>query len=393
MRIPVALLLCGAVHAAMCPVARATSAHQAALQPAVVTPPTLAEARRDMGIPSRGDVRGLRDTVGFASTPGQMARVWELSATPPAPELLGAPPLAPVAGAICPHDDYLYAGRVYRLVLPLVQAKTVILFGVFHKYRRFGAYDVMVFDSYRAWRAADGEVAVSPLREALLARLPAGDAVRDEAAHDSEHSIEALVTWLRHLRGDIEIVPVIVPVMNFERMQALSRDFGEALGAVMRERGLVLGRDVAVVISSDAVHYGADFAHTPFGDGGVGPYVSAGERDRALLTGPLAGAVTADKVRAFFAACVDPSDPSQYRLTWCGRFAIPLGVLVLFETARALGLPTPVGFPIAYSTSVGAPELPVRDIGLGTTAPANLYHFVGYPAVAFEIGTRGKHPS
>lgn len=368
--------------------AAVTAADQAALQPAVATPPTLAEARRDMGIPSRGDVRGLRDTVGFASSREQMARVWELSATPPVPELLGAPPLAPVAGAICPHDDYLFAGRVYRRVLPLVQAKTVILFGVFHKYRRFGAHDVMVFDSYRTWRAADGEVAVSPLREALLARLPLGDAVRDAAAHDSEHSLEALVTWLRHLRGDLEIVPVIVPAMGFERMQVLSRDFGQALGAVMRERGLALGRDVAVVISSDAVHYGVDFAHTPFGDGGVGPYVSACERDRALLTGPLAGEVTADKVRAFFASCVDPVDPGQYRLTWCGRFAIPLGVLALAETARTLGLPAPVGFPIAYSTSIGAPELPIRDIGMGATAPANLYHFVGYPALAFEVGAR-----
>lgn len=365
-----------------------SAASQAALQPAVATPPTLAEARRDMGIPSQGDVRGLRDTVGFASTPEQMARVWELSATAPAPELLGAPPVEPVAGTICPHDDYLYAGRVYRRVLPLVRAKTVILFGVFHKYRRFGAHDVMVFDSYRAWRAANGEVLVSPLREALLTRLPAGDAVRDNAAHDSEHSIEALVTWLRHLRADLEIVPVIVPAMNFERMQALSRDFGVALGAVMRERGLVLGRDVAVVISSDAIHYGADFGHTPFGDGGVGPYVSAGERDRALLTGPLAGAVTVDKVRAFFAACVDPADPSQYRLTWCGRFAIPLGVLALAETARAGGLAAPVGVPIAYSTSIGSPELPVRATGMGATAPANLYHFVGYPGLAFVLGAR-----
>ncbi|NCO69721.1 MAG: hypothetical protein GW878_04250, partial [Acidobacteria bacterium] len=43
-----------------------SAASQAALQPAVATPPTLAEARRDMGIPSQGDVRGLRDTVGFA---------------------------------------------------------------------------------------------------------------------------------------------------------------------------------------------------------------------------------------------------------------------------------------------------------------------------------------
>jgi hypothetical protein len=46
------------------------------------------------------------------------------------------------------------------------------------------------------------------------------------------------------------------------------------------------------------------------------------------------------------------------------------------------------GHPVAYSTSVGAPELPVRDLGLGETAPANLYHWVSYPAVAFSIDAR-----
>src|SRR5512136_1807198 len=138
---------------------------QAALQPTQIMPPTREEVRKTMGIPSEGDVRGQQDAVGFASKPEQMAKVWELSATPPAPEKLGEAPLPGVAGAICPHDDYLYAGRVYRQVLPLVTAKTVVLVGVFHKYRRFGAHDVLVFDSYKAWRTPDGDVPVAAIRE------------------------------------------------------------------------------------------------------------------------------------------------------------------------------------------------------------------------------------
>jgi hypothetical protein len=61
-------------------------------------------------------------------------------------------------------------------------------------------------------------------------------------------------------------------------------------------------------------------------------------------------------------------------------------MLLLERTNAALGLPTPVGHPIAYGTSVSFPELPVRDVGLGQTAQANLYHFVGYPAVVFTVG-------
>ena len=377
------LVLVVAIAAALLAPAIATA--QAALQAPQAAPPTLAEVRLAMGIPSAGDVRGQQDIVGFASTAAQMARTWELSAAAPLPESLGRAPSGLVAAVICPHDDYLYAGRAYRQVLPLLKAKTIVLVGVFHKYRAFAMHDVLVFDDYRAWRAPDGEIPISPLRDAMLARLPAGIAVQSAAAHDREHSLEALAYWLRHIRPDVEIVPIIVPAASFDRLQQLSQAAASALAAEMRESGLRLGTDVAIAISSDAVHYGADFSHTPYGDGGVAPYVNACSRDAELLTGPLAGTMTPAKTREFYAACVDPGEPNRYRLTWCGRFSIPLGLLLLQGTAAALGLDAPVGHPISYSTSVGQPELALRDTGMGATAPANLYHFVGFPAAAYTI--------
>jgi AmmeMemoRadiSam system protein B len=358
---------------------------QAALQPSG-TPPTLEEVRKGMAIPSHDETRGQLDAVGYASTAEQMAKVWELSATPPAPEKLGEPPSPGVAGAICPHDDYIYAGRVYRQVLPLVTAKTVILVGVFHRYRRFNSHDVLVFDSYHAWRAPDGDVPVAGIREEILGLLPKGDFVRDDAAHDSEHSLEALVFWLRHMRPDLQIVPILVPAMGFTRMEELAGHLSSVLGTVFTSHRWRLGRDVAIVISSDAVHYGADFSYTPYGEGGVDAYVKACDGDRSLLTGPLAGPVTTAKVEQFFTTCVNPDDPTQYRLTWCGRFSIPFGMLLLERVTAALGLPTPVGHPIAHGTSISSPELPLRDVGLGETAQSNLYHFVGYPAAAFTVG-------
>ena len=361
---------------------------QAALQPAQTTPPTLEEVRKGMAIPSKGDVRGQLDATGYASTPEQMAKVWEASATPPAPERLGDPVAPGVAGVICPHDDYVLAGRVYRQTLPLVTAKTVVLVGVFHRYRRFGAHDVLVFDTYRSWRAPDGEVPVSPLRGELLAQLPKRDFVQDAAAHDSEHSLEALVFWLEHMRGDVEIVPVIVPAMGFPRTQELAGALGAALAQSMKKHGWQLGKDVAVVISSDAVHYGADFKYTPYGEGGVDAYLKAWDRDRMLMRDALANQVTTAKAEQFFATCVNPEQPNEYRLTWCGRFSIPMGLLLLQRTTAALGLPSPVARPLCYAISVGVPELPLRDAGLAATAPANLYHFVGHPSVAITVGER-----
>jgi AmmeMemoRadiSam system protein B len=353
---------------------------QASLRPAGPRP-TLEETRRAMGIPSTGELRGQLDIVGYASKPEQMAQAWARAAEPPPPESFGARVQPGLVGAIAPHDDWVYAARVDRQLLPLLTAKTVVVVGVFHEHRRYGAHDQLVFDPYRAWRSPDGELAISSLRDELLAQLPPGDAVKDGPSHDSEHSVEALVFWLKHVRPDLEIVPVLVPAMSFARSTELAAHLGSALARTMKRRGLQLGRDLAILISSDGTHYGSDFQYTPFGAGGVEPFQKAVEADRALLRGPLAGTISAEKARAFAATTVDPERSDGYRRSWCGRFSVPFGLLLLGETARGLGLAAPVGVPLALGSSVDGPQVPIP--GLGPTAPSNLYHFVTHPAVAF----------
>jgi AmmeMemoRadiSam system protein B len=356
---------------------------QAMPYPAGDRAPTLEETRAKMGIASTDKLRGQQDAVGFASTAEQMKKAWDLSAEGPAPDRLGPAPAPGVLAIVAPHDDYLYAGRVYRQVVPLVTAKTVIVIGVFHSYRKYRVRDRILFDPYAEWRSPDGPVPVSDLREDLFAAMPSDEAFRYAAAHDAEHSVEALVYWLRHANPAVQIVPILAPAGKFEKIEAIAARLGDALAASMTKRGLKLGRDVAIVISADAVHYGPDFRHVPFGDGGVEAYRKAVARDRELLTGPFAGALSVEKARTLFGAFVDPAEPDTYRLSWCGRFSIPFGMLVLHQASKALGLGAPTGMPIAYATSVGAPELRVRDVGLGATAPASLYHFVGYPAAAW----------
>ena len=345
--------------------------------------PTLEEVRKEMGIASSDEVRGQRDRVGYASTPEGMARVWELSAQGPMPAPLGEPVPAGVAGVIGPHDDYIYTGRVYRQVFPLVTAKTVIVVGVFHRYRRFEARDQLVFDTYRAWRSPDGEIPVSDLREDLVAALPAGMAVKDAAAHDNEHSVEGIAYFLKHARTDVRIVPIIVPAASFERLSEMAHALGTALAGSMKTRGWTLGRDVAIVVSADGTHYGEDFKYTPYGPGGVDALLRTMARDRDLIRDTLGGELAEEKSRRFFATVVDPANPDQYRATWCGRFSITFGTLFLAETARQLGGPALKGYPLSLGVSVDTPELDVRGAGLGPTAPANLHHFVTHPAVAY----------
>ena len=344
--------------------------------------PSLAEARKEMGIASTDELRGQLDNVGYASKPEAMAKVWELAAQPPSPPSLGPLPSPGVIGLIGPHDDYVYAARVDRLIDPLVTAKTVILVGVFHRYKRFGAHDQVVFDNYRAWRAPDGEMAISPLRDELFAAMPKDEAVKDAAAHDAEHSIEAIAYMLKHARADVELVPIVIPAAPLARLSLMATHLGAALATAMKRRGWRLGRDVAIVISTDGTHYGSDFSYTPFGLGGVDAFGKAMAQDRALIHDTLEGPLAADKAQRFFAAVVNPDKPDEYRMPWCGRFSVPFGLLLLGDVAKRMGA-TVRGVPLTLGVSVDTPAL--KAPGIGATAPANLYHFVTQPGVAFVV--------
>ena len=349
-------------------------------------PPTLEQVRKEMGIPSTATERGQIDAVGFASTKSQMDAVWKASEALPAPDLCKAfPPPAvsseTVAGIISPHDDYVYAGRVYRAVTPHVKAPLVILVGVFHHYRQFQCRNVLVFEDYRTWRSPDGPIQVSPLRDEVLARLAPDDFIRNDAMHDSEHSVEAISYWLKRQNPRVEILPFLVPEMAPEQMKVLASRLAKAVTAATKERNLSLGRDYQVVISADAVHYGADFDYTPFGEGGVEAYSRAVAQDLDIMKGPLAGELKPDEV---FAALSDPEKPDKRRVTWCGRFSIPFGLAFMKDLAGASGQKLEAE-PAAYATSIGWPELNVGKGGPGRTAPSNLYHFVGYPGVVIKI--------
>ena len=211
-------------------------------------------------------------------------------------------------------------------------------------------------------------------------------AVKDAAAHDSEHSIEGIAYFLKHARPDVEIVPVIVPAASFERLSAMASSLAGALAGSMDKRGWKLGRDVAIVISTDGTHYGEDFKFTPYGPGGQKAFDQAVAADRKLMRDTLSGIIETEKSRAFYSTVVDPAHPDQYRVTWCGRFSVTLGALFLEEIARRLGMAKPVGAPLALGVSVEAPQLALRDAGMGPTAPASLYHFVTHPAIAYRSG-------
>jgi AmmeMemoRadiSam system protein B len=346
-----------------------------------------------VGIKPREGLRGQADTVGFVTRAEQMDSVLAQCRALAAPRRdalrgeHGWDDDTAFSAAVCPHDDYYYAGRLYALLLPHVRAKTVVLFGVFHKARVFECRDKLVFDAFTAWRGPYGPVAPSPLRDALIARLPAGDVVVDDAMHTVEHSVEAIVPWLQAGNREVEIVPVLVPHMGWETLDRLAGEFADALAALMKENGWELGRDVAVIASADAVHYGdAGWGGSVYADFGTDPkgYAQAVDRDRNLastLTGPL----RPDALRDFLYTCVDSTDVTRYTLTWCGRFSVPFGLNVARRVSEAMDGRTLEGTLLDYGTSLGEVSLDLDAVpGLGATAPNNLHHWVGYAAIGYR---------
>ena len=343
--------------------------------------------RARMAIPSdRLHLRGQRDGIGFARDATTMAAVWNAAAQPPHPASLGpdpGPEDRPIVGAIAPHDDYLYAGRVCRRALERIEAKIVLVIGVFHAYQRFELPEQLIFDPFWFWHTPDGPVAAADLRNDLIEQILRVAAI-DSSIHEYEHSIEAVVYWLKHAHPDVTIVPVLAPAGRLGALEFYARQLSGALVECMRSEGLEFGKDVAIVISADAIHYGADFNETRFGPGGKEAHDEAMAFDRRILTEFLAGEITPRRVEELYNTFVDPNDVHRYQWTWCGRFSIPFGLMVFGITASAFGM-RPIGWPLAYETSVSAPPLDVHMPPLGTTAPATFDHFVGYPAVSITF--------
>ncbi len=289
--------------------------------------------------------------------------------------------------AISPHDDYTYVGPLYPLVLEPVKAKTVILFGVAHKARNFGLENRMVFDSYPYWKTPYGRVKMTDLREQLISRLPANDYTVNDSMQAVEHSLEALLPFLQYYNHDVQFVPILVPYMRYGRMDTLAAHLSGAIAEVARENNLQWGRDFALVISTDAVHYGDEdwggSNYAPYGADSAG-YQMAVQHEHGIIDTCLNGPLDPAKIRQFSRYTVKDDNYKDYKWTWCGRYSVPMGLLTAYHLQQDLEAPPLEGVSPGYFNSIDHAAIPVKDLGMGTTAPARLHHWVGYAGEGYK---------
>jgi AmmeMemoRadiSam system protein B len=338
--------------------------------------------------------RSLADTVGFAHLVHQMdALMQRIDYDDPTrrERLLREQGASGDDGwrmAIAPHDDYAYVGSLYPLVMANIKAGTVIVFGVAHKARQLDLEDQLVFDSFTHWRGPYGDIAVSELRERIMSRLPEGSHRVSDEMHSIEHSVEAKLPFLQYYNRTVRFVPILVPSMSYARMNELALPLAAAIAAIMKDERMEWGKDIALVSSTDAVHYGdegwdgRDFAF--YGADAEG-YEKALLHEQRIISDCFEGDLQPDRIERFTRYTLDDHDHREYKWTWCGRYSVPFGLLVAWRLQQLRDARPLTGTMLGYATSIDHAPIKVDDLGgMGVTAQATLHHWVGYASVGFR---------
>lgn len=291
-----------------------------------------------------------------------------------------------VYGTICPHDDHLYAGPLYLESLSNIKAKNIILFGVAHKAKKWGIENKLIFEDFDGFKTPKGYLTINKdLRSYIMKNLKSEYFVLCRECQVEEHSIEGILPFLEYLNPDAKILPILVPYTNFEKMEEISSEFSFIILNWLKERNLVLAKDLQIIISSDAIHYGDQSwggkNYAPFGTS-CRALKKAIKRDIQISKKYLSGKIKEKNLKEFLYTLVEEENLKEYKIPWCGRFSITFGALFLKKLLGFFKMEI-LGVPIAYGTSVQIGQVLDDKNGLGTTAEANLHHWVGYLSLEF----------
>lgn len=321
------------------------------------------------------ELRPIKDNVGFCWDAQQMNRLINylksVEKSPPAP--------AHIVAAVSPHDDYLYAAKVYYPLYRVLRAKEVVIFGVTHGAVRpeiGDPHNIVIFDDFKYWQGPEHKIAVSPLREYIKSHLDTSYFIVSNKAHTLEHSIEALLPFVQYYNPEVQITPIMVTQMPFSRMDTISDQLSAIISDYIKQNHLIPGKDIAFLMSSDANHYGRDFNNIPFGEDAKA-HREATDQDRRIAHQDLDGILTPQKV--------DDLTAQLKNVVWCGRFSVPFGLLTT-EKIIAKSVDKQLdGRVLRYSDSYTEGVIPLKGTGMGTTAPSSYKHWCGWLSAAYYL--------
>lgn len=330
--------------------------------------------------------RPILDDIGYCWDTGQVSQLMDFLASASLQKETG--PLPPLIAGISPHDDYLYAGRIYYPLFKRINAGEVVIFGVTHSSvrKKLGdPQDKLIFDNYANWNGPYKTITISKLRRYLKEKLDKKLYITSNEAHRREHSIEAAIPFLQHVNRQIKITPIMVTGMNFETMDRVSRALASVIASYIKENNLKLGKDIFFLISADANHYGKDFDNIPYGEDERAHRLGT-QRDEKIARTFLSGEITPTKIKGLAGELWGKTYRDYKDTVWCGKYSIPLGMLTVIhlleqlEEGRRL-----TGEIFQYSDTYSGGVLPLTKVGLGITAPFSLKHWVGFFSAGYYL--------
>ena len=290
-----------------------------------------------------------------------------------------------VAG-ISPHDDYLYAGKIYYPLYKLIHTKEVLIFGVTHGTVRKAMNNpknVLILDEFDRWEGPYGDVEISPLRELIKQRLDSRYYIVSNKAQSIEHSIEGLIPFLQHYNRDIKITPIMVTEMSFERMDSLTTLLTSIISSYTKENNLRLGKDIFFLISNDANHYGEDFDNLPYGMNEEAHSIAT-NNDKRIANETFNDVITKDKIKNFSNELWTEAGVKKNCPLWCGRYPIVFGLQTINKIVTGIGKKL-AGKVFRYSDTWTGGVLSVKGTEMGITAPYSLKHWVGFLSAGFYL--------
>ncbi len=335
---------------------------------------------------SEKKIRKVVDDIGFCTTINQietiikLAKPLEQKSLDKETEFLKG---KKVIAAISPHDDHMYAGRVYLHSIPFISnAKTLIIFGVTHSRPRKklkNPKNLLIFDSFDEWKAPYSNMVINKnLRSYLEKSMDKKHYIINDIAQSLEHSMEAMDPFLKYYNKNITIVPIMVTEMDFNTLDIISTDLADKIVKYIKKNKLVLGKDLNFLISTDTTHYGPDFGDVRFGLDSEA-HKKGTEQDIYIGKTFLSGIITKEKLEGY------ANKTWKENIYWCGRYTVPFAVLTISKIVKTLYGKEIVGYPARYSDSYSTGILPAYNIGLGITAPFSLKHWVGYWSIVYYI--------
>ena len=329
---------------------------------------------------SKETIRPIHDTIGFAQYDWQLDSIYNRL------KIKDIPNKKSWKTVISPHDDYKYAGKLYHKSLEGVNAKTIILIGVAHRARNYKLQDKIIFGSFTHWKSPYGKLKVSNLNDEIQQKLAKESFIVHDSMQVLEHSLEAIVPFLHRKKRDLEIIPILVPYINYNTIDLVSSDLSIAVSEIIKAKNLNFGKDVAIVISNDAVHYGTEKWSrnlAPYGvdDEGTNKAVA---HDKRIINDLLTGDLSMNKIQEFTKETVQETDYKEYKWVWCGRYSVPFG-LAFANKLNVLQNNSPLkGEFLDYATSIDHKLIKVEDLRMGTTAIATQKHWVAYASIKYE---------